>query len=228
MGGGDQTTTSTVDYEAMVRSAEKAGFNPLTAIRNGGAAGFTRTTTPGNPLAAGLSAAGSWLTNFDPYADAARDQASRLVEAQIGNLNAETGSYQRTAATPSGPVLRRPGTAGISGSPAALPAGKVSATNPLPGRAVIDPTFADADAWEARYSDPGGWVGALVNVGADMDANIRRYWPGADTVFADGRRYIRSHLPTGNPWMLPPASGNQPGGQAYVLPPLSSGVSGGW
>lgn len=41
-----QTTTSTVDYQQMAASAQAAGFNPLTAIRNGGSAGFTTTTSP--------------------------------------------------------------------------------------------------------------------------------------------------------------------------------------
>lgn len=41
-----QTTTSSVDYQKMVNEASAAGFNPLTAIRNGGSAGFTTTTTP--------------------------------------------------------------------------------------------------------------------------------------------------------------------------------------
>ncbi|UIB81362.1 hypothetical protein [Flyfo microvirus Tbat2_43] len=41
-----QTTTSTVDYKKMVKDSSAAGFNPLTAIRNGGSAGFTTTTSP--------------------------------------------------------------------------------------------------------------------------------------------------------------------------------------
>lgn len=47
-GGGSkkQTTTSEVDYQKMVNRSSAAGFNPLTAIRNGGSAGFTTTTSP--------------------------------------------------------------------------------------------------------------------------------------------------------------------------------------
>lgn len=41
-----QKTESTVNYQQMVASAEAAGFNPLTALRNGGSAGFTTTTSP--------------------------------------------------------------------------------------------------------------------------------------------------------------------------------------
>lgn len=41
-----QKTETTVNYQQMVESATAAGFNPLTAIRNGGSAGFTTTTSP--------------------------------------------------------------------------------------------------------------------------------------------------------------------------------------
>lgn len=45
-GSKKQETTSSVDYKKMAREATEAGFNPLTAIRNGGSAGFTTTTGP--------------------------------------------------------------------------------------------------------------------------------------------------------------------------------------
>lgn len=41
-----QKTETSVNYQQMVDSATAAGFNPLTAIRNGGSAGFTTTTSP--------------------------------------------------------------------------------------------------------------------------------------------------------------------------------------
>ncbi|MER9652201.1 hypothetical protein NKJ26_01630 [Mesorhizobium sp. M0152] len=220
LGGKKEETTSHVDYARMVRDSEAAGFNPLTAIRNGGSAGFTSTTSPGSGgLSAALSTAGNFLQNFDPFADAKRDQESRYVEAQINNLNAQSGSYNRTASTPSGPVLRNSGTAGLTLAP-----GKVQATNPMVNRGVIDDTFADADAWEARYSDFGGWAGGVLNIGADLDANIRRMWPGSDTVFADGRKAVRGFFKgprtDANPWFAPPGSGNQPGGNMFTLPPM--------
>lgn len=99
-GGGDQetTTTSYVDYKRMVRMAEAAGFNPLTAIRNGGSAGFTvgTTTQSGAPLssrianAAGAIGTGidSFMENFDPIKDQKRELEYRLVERQLANLNA--------------------------------------------------------------------------------------------------------------------------------------------
>ncbi|MER8599679.1 hypothetical protein NKH09_17535 [Mesorhizobium sp. M1339] len=116
-GSSDQTTRSTVDYEGMVRSAEKAGFNPLTAIRNGGSAGFTSTTTPGNPLGGALSRVGDWLTGFNPFEDAERSQRARLLDAQIANLNAETGNLLHTVPSRHGPVASG---AGVRNAPASL------------------------------------------------------------------------------------------------------------
>lgn len=216
----------------MVRDAEAAGFNPLTALRNGGAAGFTSTTSGGGSgLSAGLSAAGNFLQNFDPFADAKRDQESRYAEAQIENLNSQSGMYRRTASTPSGPVHLNPGTARLSGSGITPPiqSGKLTATNPLASRGVIDPSFVDADSWEARYSDPGGWVGGAVNAGADIDANILKRWPGASTVFRDGRKAVRDWAADKpgarnrnllNALPPVPASGNLPAGSNYQLPPM--------
>lgn len=39
-----------VDYDEMVKSAEAAGINPLTALRNGGSAGFSLSSQPAAPL----------------------------------------------------------------------------------------------------------------------------------------------------------------------------------
>lgn len=99
----ETTTTSHVDYGRMVREAEAAGFNPLTALRNGGAAGFSVSTgtTPATPLSARIAdgvsgAAQTFLANFDPFKDQQRETEFKLVEAQLANLNADTALKQRT------------------------------------------------------------------------------------------------------------------------------------
>lgn len=111
----------------MVRDAEAAGFNPLTALRNGGAAGFTTTTTPGLSTAQrvvnGISgAAQSFLANFDPFADRRRELEFKLAEAQIANLNADTlarGAFGRAPVVSAGPVylpMGRQNGGAVSGS----------------------------------------------------------------------------------------------------------------
>lgn len=87
----EQTTTTTVDYKAMAKSAEKAGFNPLTALRNGGSAGFTTTTAPALSMADRFGSMFQQLGNaimaFDPRADERAALEAGLMRAQIGALN---------------------------------------------------------------------------------------------------------------------------------------------
>lgn len=100
-----------VDYTQLVKSAEDAGFNPLTAMRNGGSAGFSSQSSPSTPLSrtaptrqaplrqvasggsvagSALGAIGDFISNFDPHLDQKRELETRLVEAQIKNLTSST------------------------------------------------------------------------------------------------------------------------------------------
>lgn len=91
----------------MVREAEAAGFNPLTALRNGGAAGFSTSTTTvpglsgGEIIGQGLSQfannVGNFLADFDPMADQKKEAEYQLVQAQIKNLNASSSAMERQA-----------------------------------------------------------------------------------------------------------------------------------
>lgn len=190
-GGGSKkqetTTVNRVDYKRMVRDAEAAGFNPLTALRNGGAAGFSisSSTTPAVPLSSriadGLSAGTqSFLANFDPFADQKRELETRLVEAQIRNLTASSDAFRsqsfnvpgRTAGT----VERRP-----SGQAAQLAVGPApesgdrTVTNPW-SDFEVNPYYLDAEAFEARYGDSEVaqmWYGAR-NMVADHFWNTKR------------------------------------------------------
>lgn len=87
-------TENTVDYEKMAASAAAAGFNPLTAIRNGGSAGFTTSTTtspttsqlPGALQSIG-GALGDALSNrLDPLARKQRQYDTALVDYQLRQL----------------------------------------------------------------------------------------------------------------------------------------------
>lgn len=99
-----------VDYEKMVASAAAAGINPLTALRNGGSAGFSATSQPSAPLSRNVpvrqaphqgvaaqqsalgAGIGSFIENFDPFAAQRREMEQQVVAAQIENLNAHTTS----------------------------------------------------------------------------------------------------------------------------------------
>ena len=204
--------TSTVDYKQMVRSAEKAGFNPLTALRNGGAAGFTTTTTPGLSGGAVLAnavggAAQSFLANFDPFADRRRETEFRLAEAQIANLNADTrarlGGFGMSPAIAAGPIYRPMGRVNggaITGSGLVPPgiqsnlpgfspnvAAKAATDeliNPFPvGSGIVVPGhIKSGEAWENFMGDLGTVPATVINV-----------W-----------ETTRHNTPKGSPFRLPP------------------------
>lgn len=129
----EQKTTSTIDYSAMREAAEKAGFNPLTALRAGGGAGFTTTHHPalasGGFIADALNGVANAVAAIDPMRDAAaklelqiqqetlkslQNSNAGLRRASIGGVPVAAG--QRVAAVnsplatgpvPSGPLDRR-------------------------------------------------------------------------------------------------------------------------
>ncbi len=87
-----QKVTNEVDYVKMRDNAEAAGFNPLTALRNGGSAGFTTTSSPS------LSSAPEVLSNIggllgqafldkpDPIEAKKREIDTILVDRQLRQL----------------------------------------------------------------------------------------------------------------------------------------------
>lgn len=91
--GGRKTTKSSVDYVAMRKNAEKAGFNPLTALQNGGAAGFARVSGPpalssteaiANVLG---TAADTWFNRDKVAADAEKEALEvALMRQELANL----------------------------------------------------------------------------------------------------------------------------------------------
>ncbi len=161
-GSKKQETTNRVDYQAMVRDAEAAGFNPLTALRNGGAAGFSVTSTPAlsssQMIGQALGTVGNFLTDYDPLADERREAEYNLVQAQIANLNASTSATNRSQSFnvptyTAGNVERRPsGQAAQLGAVATPEVGGVTVTNPWKDY-WVDPNYRDAAAFEERYGD---------------------------------------------------------------------------
>lgn len=153
-----EETVNRVDYARMVQDAEAAGFNPLTALRNGGAAGFSVSTTPGTPLSTAIGqglAAGtqSFLANFDPFADQKREAEYNLVQAQIANLNASTDAFRsRSFNVPgygAGNVERRP-----SGAAGQLAAGRVLLDQS--GAEIKVGPGSQAEEWEQEYGEVAG------------------------------------------------------------------------
>lgn len=98
-GSDDEEVTTTIDYGAMAKAAEKAGFNPLTAIRNGGSAGFTTTHHPGLSAMSRIGNAAQTLGNalmaFDERADERAYREQVLLRGQLDKVQRVGGASQR-------------------------------------------------------------------------------------------------------------------------------------
>lgn len=209
-GGGSKkqetTTTNHVDYGRMVRDAEAAGFNPLTVLRNGGAAGFSVSTgtTPATPLSARLAdgvagATQSFLANFDPFKDQKREMEFKLVEAQLANLQADTslktakfgqvptytaGNMKKTmgSGVAKGQTFKStadilPASAGASQTPTVE---KPTITNPWPPEwgMKVNPNRPDAEAFQTRYgeSELMEMGVGLAQMTSDLEYNKGHIW----------------------------------------------------
>lgn len=201
-GSDDNKSSNRVNYKQMVKDAEAAGFNPLTVLRAGGAAGYTTTSHPAlssaNAVGAIAEAVGNFAMNFDAN-KAAREQAEfDLVNAQIENIQTETAQRRAAMAVPK----RIAGNAhDATGRPVAdnskVPLGAMPAllsmdhgdrtnTNPFPTDWNIrrDPRVPDGSVWEEAYGEWGGPIGTAVTLWRDWKYNnrdtnfIARYFDG--------------------------------------------------
>lgn len=102
-GGGDDSS-GRIDLRQLVKDAERAGFNPLTVLRNGGAAGYTQTHHPALSTATVVGEAlgniGATLATYDPHADEKRQAERALYDAQLENLQADSGVKMRSLNVP--------------------------------------------------------------------------------------------------------------------------------
>lgn len=160
-GGDDEKTTTTeVDYSKMAYNAEKAGFNPLTAIRNGGSAGFVTTHHPGlsamERFGNAFSTLGNALMSFDPRADERADMEQKLMQAQLDAINRGTGArsmWSMDAPSAAAPAIWRP-----AGSYQTAGGGFVVTPTPATSADTISTQYGD---W---VSDPWGMANFLYDV----------------------------------------------------------------
>ena len=173
-----QTVTNTVDYKRMVADAEAAGFNPLTALRAGGSAGFAVQRHPAL-LSAPIpptSPIGDFLSGIGGVASAfANMQMQRaeydLAQAQIANLNADTRHRNMMFRSPS-----YAGSAGVRTSggfevaqPEPLVAARIAGFQIAP-----DPWWSNAQEIEDRYGDLASWMYGIGVIAADGVETLRQ------------------------------------------------------
>lgn len=153
-----QEQTTSVNYKQMVKAAQKAGINPLTALRNGGAAGFTTTTMPAlssqstaSRIADGVGALANGISaqvNFDDQMQR-RGLENQMIQAQIDTLRGRSGVGASTLPAPASPAPSRHGS--IPRAPAGTPVRKVEPTlAPVPKQTPFNPQ----SPMEERRSGP--------------------------------------------------------------------------
>lgn len=204
----------------MVTDAEKAGFNPLTLLRSGGASSYgagsgfaplssgsltssvTRRQAPvrqavgGSPMADGIEgAANAFIQNFDPHRDTMREAEVGLINAQIRNLNMQSETY--AGRTFEGPVrsagrIASSTNAGKLGAVSVPEVGPTNVTNPW-SWGTVDPDKRDAAAFEERYGEIGG---SIIGGGILVNDIVRRYSPRINP----SSSYIRKGPKGGGGW----------------------------
>lgn len=219
-------------YTDLVANAEKAGFNPLTALRAGGgvvqnaAAGFaplsrvapTRQAPYQGAMGDAVSSAGGYIAdfmqNFDPMADDKREAEFKLVNAQIRNLNAssaalESQSFKVPTRTAGTAELRHSGKAAVLSS---LPAETQTPqrTNPYPDwmHAEVNPWQPDMQNWEDHLGDSeiGSMAGGVLQLGQDLVWNGYRFvkWVGGKFKDNGGNPYRAPVDPYDRKMYIPP------------------------
>nr|WP_321483031.1 hypothetical protein [uncultured Cohaesibacter sp.] len=196
------TVSNTVDYKALVRNAEAAGFNPLTALRNGGSAGFTQTHTPvmsRNVFGMAMDTLDDTLTNlfgggsgrgvqaafdYNPLEESKSRLELQIMQGQLKRINQQNDAFTRLGNQPSatGSRFKQQSTNLSKGAP--LEAGDRTVTNPWPDGIEVNPHLVDAEILETRYSEGPltNIVGWGVNGTADALWNLGRgyrVWRGA-------------------------------------------------
>lgn len=209
-GGGESETK--INYNAIRRDSERAGFNPLTALRNGASAGFTTTMHPpafGAAISDAANAFASVFANMDPNKDRMEEIQFKLAEASLDNLQTDTalrlrrlslgdapsysaGTTKRQVGTgvglvPPGIQSSLPGFGTVFGPSQPKPADQ-TASNPFPHGSgfVVAGNVPDLETGaEARYGDFVSIPFGVFNLAADAYANFRKYRPDVDSMIRE-------------------------------------------
>jgi hypothetical protein len=195
----------------MVTDAEKAGFNPLTLLRSGGASSYgagsgfaplssgsltssvTRRQAPvrqavgGSPVAAGIESFGNFIANFDPHRDNMREQEAELINAQIRNLNMQSSTY--VGRTFAGPVRG---------------AGVISSKKPGKLSGEKDDDIRDI---YTKWRDRDGKIHWIPN--PDLPDADQLIVPSLGIVTSEGYEYVKGKKPT---YSAKPIAGRGGGG----------------
>lgn len=221
-----QVTKTEVDYQKMVDTASAAGFNPLTAIRNGGSAGFATTTSPSISQSSDvLSNLGGILGDalgkkFDPIEAKKREIDTLLVDRQLRQLKEGpqvVGAFKQPrlyyGTKVSQQLVPRAGLSGTQKAAAVPAAYKPQNTNLVAGDepqatnlgldykgryGIINPGWLpDAGgAVSDALGEPGEWVGGIANMGAIGGYSIYRNGRSLYEDLPVAQGFVERHGPT--------------------------------
>ncbi|WP_413876351.1 hypothetical protein [Albidovulum sp.] len=216
-GGKKKETKQTTDFVALRDSAEAAGFNPLTALKATGGAGFTTTTHPGLSsgefLAEAIGSGVQAWSSFDPMQQQRDALEMEMMRAELDRIKSDARVTQGFAGGV--PTARHEKLAAVEyGRPELADNPQRLTYGGIGWDAQAD--TADAQIIENRYGDI---VSSLYGVGvAARDA-----WPYVKPYFSVdrekvGAEYWRAKRATTAP---PRSMGPQPQ-TVYRLPALGS------
>lgn len=184
-----QETSTTVDYHKLMTRAIRGGFNPLTALRNGGSAGFSTTTAPtvstlpdvlgnvGGALGQALDNRVDPLKRF-PSAPPRPDTA--LVDQQLRNpwiAGSSPRLYAGGQFTGTKVAVTKPamGPSTFKSDMGYVEGDTPTVTNPY-GKGFMkpDPNTPDASVYEDRLGDgidsPATWIVGPSDLGFSIDS----------------------------------------------------------
>jgi hypothetical protein len=197
-------------YVRLAQDAQRGGFNPLTALRGGGGAGYQQTHAPvlsatgvyssetggntaagvfGNAIANGVQAA----FDYDPLQEERAQIELDIMKGQLRRIQeGNTAEYTRLGSVPTatGSRYTTAGNASLAKG-GEMEQGQRVATNPFDKRTgiLVDPNKTDVQNWEDRYGEiVGGLLGGAYNVYHDYKYNNRA--PDDRTSNNDDKRWL--------------------------------------
>ena len=183
--GGKSKTRSHINFKKLRDDARAAGFNPLTALRATGGAGHSVTSGPDMSSQAFIQDAISdgvdaWTNReaaqLDKEYQELRNEQMKLENQQLAKESAPTNVF-REYGFGIQEITDKLNNGGLEEYqwPQMAEPGRITVTNPrvLTGGSV-DPSIADAEVWETRYGEPGGFVGGLAVAGRDYVKTLKK------------------------------------------------------
>lgn len=193
---GSQKTTTTTNFRALVRNAEKAGINPITALRAGAGAGFTTVHHPsmslGNTVANIAGEAVNQLIGHDPHAEETAKLERDLLRANIGLIQERTRQARTLA-------LRGTNVGGHTDrlTPVYNNAGQPQVTEMASGQMTAPGQYTPLPAVNNRSYTTYNYGNKSANTRAETPVELmtQMYGEGADYVFGPGAigRFAQDH-----------------------------------